>query len=240
MYLTIDIGNTRTKAAAFDADGNILHSEILNGDEPGQLKSLIAQYKIQHIISSSTGKREWDISSLHVHGKNIELTHETPLPIRIIYVTPQTLGRDRIAAACGAQMVLPGKTCLVIDAGTCITMDVILGTGNYIGGNIAPGLTMRLKAMHDYTAKLPLADLNWTGNPFGDSTVHALQNGACLGAVMEIEGILSRARDAFGEVFVVMTGGDSAFLAEALESQIFVEPELVVKGLFKILSFNVQ
>jgi len=94
--------------------------------------------------------------------------------------------------------------------------------------------------MHEYTAKLPLAEIGWPSLTFGDSTFHALQNGACLGALMEIEGILSRAKDAFGAVFVVMTGGDSAFLAQRVESEIFLEPELVTKGLFKILSFNAQ
>jgi len=162
------------------------------------------------------------------------------LPITIVYPTPHTLGRDRIAAACGANALFPDKNCLIIDAGTCITMDMILKSGTYLGGNIAPGLTMRLKSMHEYTSKLPLAEIGWPSLTFGDSTFHALQNGACLGALMEIEGILKRSLDAFGSVFVVMTGGDSAFLAQRLESEIFLEPELVNKGLFKILSFNAQ
>jgi type III pantothenate kinase len=120
-----------------------------------------------------------------------------------------------------------------------MTMDIILGTGVYLGGNIAPGLHMRLQAMHDYTARLPLATPAWPAIAFGDSTIHALQNGACLGMVMEIEGIFQRARNAFGEVLIVMTGGDAAFLADRLENQIFVTPELVTQGLFQILAFNV-
>jgi type III pantothenate kinase len=102
---------------------------------------MVSTYSIQHVISSSTGSREWKIAELHIPGKNIELSHLTPLPISIVYTTPQTLGRDRIAAACGAHSLFPKKNCLVIDAGTCITMDVILKTGVYIGGNIAPGLS---------------------------------------------------------------------------------------------------
>jgi type III pantothenate kinase len=127
----------------------------------------------------------------------------------------------------------------VISAGTCMTSDILLGTGVFLGGNISPGLRMRLRAMHEYTAKLPLAEPAWPTLPFGDSTQHALQNGACLGMVMEIEGIFQRAKDAFGEVSIVMTGGDAGFLAERLESQIFVAPELVTQGLFQILAFNV-
>ena len=240
MYLTIDIGNTRTKAAAFDINGSLLHSAVVNENAVENLNQLISEYKIQHAIFSVTGIYNWSKEALNISGRIIELSHETPLPITIIYSTPHTLGRDRIAAACGAHFILPEKNCLIIDAGTCITMDVVLKTGIYLGGNIAPGLSMRLKAMHEYTAKLPLEEIKWTNQPFGDSTSHALQNGACLGALMEIEGMLRRAKDAFGEASVVMTGGDAAFLAEKMESQIFVEPELVVKGLFKILAFNVQ
>jgi len=240
MFLCIDIGNTRTKAAIFDAAGQLVHTTILEGNEIDSLNNLISTYQIQHVISSSTGSRDWSTSNLNISGKNIELTQETPLPVTIVYSTPDTLGRDRIAAACGAHNLFPNQNCLIIDAGTCITMDMVLKSGTYLGGNIAPGLTMRLKSMHEYTARLPMAEIRWPSLTFGDSTIHALQNGACLGALMEIEGILSRAKDAFGEVFVVMTGGDSAFLAQRLEREIFLEPELVAKGLFKILSFNVQ
>lgn len=240
MFLTVDIGNTRTKAAVFEPNGQLVMSFTLQGNEIDELKKIISTYPVEHVISSATGNRDWKLSDLNVSGKNIELTHETPLPISLVYATPQTLGRDRIAAACGAHALFPKKNCLVIDAGTCITLDVVLKTGVYVGGNIAPGLSMRLKAMHEYTAKLPLADIEWPTLPFGDSTIHALQNGACLGALMEIEGILNRAKNAFGQVLIVMTGGDSAFLAEKLESEIFLEPELVTKGLFTILSFNAQ
>jgi len=240
MYLTIDIGNTRTKAAVFNTEGQMVYTEILEGNEFDTLNSIIDDHHIQHIISSSTGSRNWNAADLNVSGKNIELSHETSLPITIVYSTPQTLGRDRIAAACGAHALYPDKNCLIIDAGTCITMDMILKSGTYLGGNIAPGLAMRLRSMHEYTTKLPLAEIGSPSLTFGDSTFHALQNGACLGALMEIEGILRRSLDAFGSVFVVMTGGDSAFLAQRLEREIFLEPELVAKGLFKILSFNVQ
>ena len=94
--------------------------------------------------------------------------------------------------------------------------------------------------MHEQTAKLPLVEPGFPALPFGDSTEHALQNGACLGAIMEIEGILNSARKAYGSVSLVITGGDATHLAAQLESQIFVSPELVIHGLFQILSLNVK
>jgi type III pantothenate kinase len=240
MYLCIDAGNTRTKSAVFNAESTLIESCTSEVNTIDPILDLSRRFDIRHVIISTTGQRDWHISDLGISGKNIELSHDTLLPLQIIYSTPSTLGRDRIAAACGANAVFPGKNCLVIDAGTCMTLDIVLGSGVYLGGNIAPGLKMRLQAMHDYTAKLPLVDAEWPGLPFGDSTEHALQNGAALGMVMEIEGLFQRAKNAFGEVLIVMTGGDAVFLAAKLESQIFVTPELVTQGLFQILAFNVQ
>src|SRR5688572_10299702 len=99
---------------------------------------------------------------------------------------------------------------------------------------------MRLEAMHEKTGRLPFVDPGFPGLKFGDSTIHAMQNGACLGAIMEIEGILNHAMEAYSEVLVVITGGDANLLAANLECQIFVEPELVIQGLFQILLFNVS
>ncbi len=127
MYLTIDAGNTRTKAVVYDTAGLALDSITAEGNELAPIKELVRGNRIEHVIVSTTGIREWKLSDLGIKGKNIELNHEVPLPIRIVYSTPETLGQDRIAAACGAQANYPGKNCLVISAGTCMTMDMLLG-----------------------------------------------------------------------------------------------------------------
>ncbi len=240
MYLCIDHGNSRTKTGVFNEGGELVKTDSFSDDALNQIKTLIGENKIGHAIISTTGKHDWNTSELELPGTVMELSHTTPLPIEIIYSTPETLGRDRIAAACGAFAKYPGKNCLVVDAGTCLTMDLLLSKGIFVGGNIAPGVEMRLWAMHKRTARLPLVEPGFPELAFGDSTRHALQNGACLGVIMEIEGILNRAKEAYGEVSVVITGGDSTLLATKLESQIFVEPELVIQGLFQILSFNVK
>ncbi|MEO5905793.1 MAG: type III pantothenate kinase, partial [Saprospiraceae bacterium] len=229
--MCIDRGNSRTKTGVFDQKGFLIDSSIISNDAVNDLRDLVVKHDVQHLIISTTGKIDWDINDLRLKGKVIELSHETALPIEIIYSTPATLGRDRIAAACGAYALYPNQNCLIVDAGTCITLDLLLKKGVYLGGNIAPGIHMRLIAMHDQTEKLPLVEPGFPELAFGDSTLHALQNGACLGAVMEIEGILNRAKEAYGEVSVVITGGDSALLAKELETPIFVEPELVIHGL---------
>lgn len=240
MFLCIDWGNSRVKFGIFDEQGHLIKSDVFTDNALEMIQKVVIENNIRHFIISETGKKEWQVKSLNIKGKLIELTDTTPLPIEIVYKTPKTLGRDRIAASCGAYALYPGKNCLVVDAGTCITTDLLLSKGIFAGGNIAPGINMRLESMHEKTARLPLAYPGFPELAFGDSTLHALQNGACLGTVMEIEGILNRAKEAYGEVLVVITGGDAPLLAAKLECQIFVEPELVIQGLFQILSFNVK
>lgn len=239
MFLCIDVGNTRTKAGIFSAEKELLTITSFSENDLEGIQSLIREYNPLHAIVSASGKWNWNKDDLYLPGTVMELHHESKLPIEILYTTPATLGRDRIASACGARALFPGKNILVIDAGTCITMNLLLASGIFLGGNIAPGISMRLKAMHEYTARLPLVSPAFPDLAIGDSTEHALQNGACLGAVMEIEGILNRIRSAYGDVSVVITGGDAGLLAEKLESQIFVAPELVIQGLFQILVLNV-
>ena len=240
MYLCIDVGNSRTKATVFDDQGLGLETIVFAGTSIEPIIALHNLHYVKHVIVATTGDRQWDLTSLSFEGLGISLSPDTPLPIEIVYSTPHTLGEDRIAGACGAHAAFPGKNCMIVSAGTCLTIDLINKHGIYLGGNISPGMAMRLQSMHDYTAKLPLTEPAWPRLPFGDSTVHALQNGACLGMVMEIRGMLNQAENVLGDVFVVMTGGNAAFLADRLESEIFVAPELVTQGLFQILEFNVR
>lgn len=237
--LCIDIGNTRTKTGIFD-NGQLLRVDSFHAEAGDLLKDFLSTHTFQHVIVAATRKHDLQQTDLNIAGSFIEMSGGVELPVKIVYSTPYTLGRDRIAAACGAHALYPNKHCLIVDAGTCMTMDLKLSGGVYLGGNISPGIRMRLKAMHEGTQMLPLAEPGFPDLPIGDSTLHAIQNGACLGAVMEIEGILNRARTAYGDVSIVITGGDAGFLAKELESQIFVEPELVMHGLFQILILNVQ
>lgn len=240
MNLCIDIGNTRTKAAVFSSAGQIIFSEKFSENILMHIQQLVSTYAVQNMIVTSSGSIQWNPDDIQIPGRKILLSHTTPLPVRLLYSTPETLGRDRIASVCGAQSLFPDQHLLVIDCGTCLTTNMLLSSGSFIGGTISPGLNMRLKAMHEMTASLPLVSPGWPDEVFGTSTLHAMQLGAGAGMLAEIDGMIKRAKNAFGDVSVVMTGGDAAFLADKLECRIFVEPELVVKGLFKILSLNVQ
>jgi len=146
----------------------------------------------------------------------------------------------------GAWNLHPGKNCLIIDAGTCITLDVVSATGEFLGGNIAPGIDMRLKAMHHFTAKLPQVDRS--GNPADDSaggllgmtTEAALRNGGQIGALLEVRAFIAVCEQLFGPMKVILTGGDADYFVKNIKTKIFAHPNLVLYGLNKILKHNVE
>lgn len=241
INLAIDIGNSRTKAGVF-ANGQLLSFWVGEPAREQEIFELATNHGVQNVILSTVGKdlsadMEQKFSDLF---RFIRLDATTPLPFENRYKTPHTLGKDRLAAVAGAQALFPGQACLVVDAGTCITLDVLSATGAYLGGNIAPGIPMRLRAMHEFTQRLPLVDMGPLTGLLGDSTHTALRNGAQLGAALEIEAMAQRLCTEMNEIIIVLTGGDAVRLAESLKNEIFVQPNLVLIGLNKILSHHVE
>ena len=157
MELVIDIGNTRAKAALFINNG--IH-KVFNSEHADQiLLDEIKPYKIRSIIISSVRQLDEDlIQSWRAVAPLIVLDHKTPLPIHNAYQTPETLGKDRIAAVVGGRFLFSEGPVLCIDAGTCITYDVLTEKNVYLGGNISPGIHLRYRAMDEFTDALPLVD----------------------------------------------------------------------------------
>lgn len=212
------------------------HSEVQN------LRDFASTYNIEHIILSDTSGKfpESQLMNLSA-GKLVSMEKLPSLPFRISYTTPDTLGRDRIAAAAGAfsHFKNQNRTVLIIDMGTCITMDILKGGNNFLGGNISPGIRMRIKAMHYYTGKLPEVPVKMPDTEIGYSTVTALQNGAVRGACMEIESFIQWTKNKFGKINVLLTGGDAPLFADFSKNKIFALPNLVLDGLNLILKHNV-
>ena len=238
MQLCIDIGNSRVKSAVFDG-----HELVVLERHPSFLPSLhenwILQYNIVDIILSSTRADVPEISTfLQGHPQCLVLDHATPLPIALAYQTPLTLGKDRLAAAVACHDMFPGEAVVFIDAGTCITTNLIDAQGCFLGGNISPGINMRLKAMHQFTGKLPLVEPVYHDELLGYNTTTALQNGAVRGAIYEIVSFLEESRKNFPDARIVLTGGDAIIFAKHLKIKIFANPNLVLLGLNKILRFN--
>ena len=166
--------------------------------------------------------------------------HSSELPIKRGYATPETLGLDRIAAVVGAVMQCPDKAVLIVDAGTCVTYDLLTADGTFAGGNIAPGIRLRLRAMHEHTGKLPLIDDAGETPEIGFSTETAMRAGAVLGVAYEIEGYIARLNKVYPDLFVFLTGGDALKLAAKIKSRIFVDENLVLTGLNRILQENAK
>ncbi len=239
--LIIDIGNTRAKLAAFQGDRLI---EYWNWPDwqLSDFKALATNQNPRYVILCNV-KGEKGAAVAGCFGSDtlcLNLDHETPLPIDNAYQTPETLGKDRLAAVVGAQNLYPGQNCLVIDAGTCMTYDLLEAAGVYRGGNIAPGLQMRLRAMHEYTARLPLVPIRPIDEWVGYSTESAMRNGALLGAILEIQAYSDWLQGKIGEIKIILTGGDANYFAENWKREIFVHPNLVLIGLNKILDYNVS
>lgn len=167
--------------------------------------------------------------------KLIVLDASTPMPLRLDYSTPMTLGPDRIAAAVGAISVFPGEDCLIFDFGTAITVDFVSADGVFSGGNISPGLSMRLRSLHQFTDRLPLVKAGVPERQAGRNTSEAISNGVVLGIIFEVERYINHNPGSR----VIFTGGDALFFAKMLKTPIFVACNLVLTGLSKIAQVNV-
>ncbi len=236
LNLIVDIGNNSTKFYLFQETQMILHTRKNDGDY-SFLEEWRATYSIDKAIVSSVidladGQKE-SISSLGC--PIIWFNNETPIPLEIAYRTPQTLGSDRLAAAVGAWYEAKGHNIIIIDAGSAITTDFVDSKGKYLGGNIAPGIKMRLMALHEYTSRLPLVDKEGEIPTIGYNTETAIRSGVISGICHEIDGYICHFREKYGNVFVFLTGGDEISLKNRIKSRIFADKYLVAKGLNRIL-----
>ena len=239
VNIAIDRGNSTIKIGVFDK-GNLISDDCI-GNEINKIIEIIEIYKPDHAIISSVVKNdEFAIEKLiePLVKKVVILDHNTKLPFNNKYKTPETLGKDRIAAVAGAHGLFPGENILVIDAGTAITYDLLIEGNNYLGGAISPGLEMRLKALNYFTSKLPLIQKSNNTSFPGQNTHDAIASGSLNGMIFEIEGYRNFCKENYGSVKTIITGGDTDFLVEKLKKPIFVDLNLVLKGLNRIMENN--
>lgn len=236
MNFVADIGNNSAKFFLFKDEQILLHTRKSDGNFD-ILEEWAKEFTVKRIIISSVIEmNEEQINMFKVFGCPIVwFNNSTPCPLKIKYGTPGTLGPDRIAAAVGAWSKSPGRNILVIDAGSAITYDIVDNKGNFLGGNIAPGIKMRLRSLHEFTDRLPMVVKDGDVPFIGYDTETAIRSGVITGICHEIEGYIRAAREKFGEVFVFLTGGDGISLKNNIKSSIFADKFLVAKGLNRIL-----
>jgi len=241
MNLVIDIGNTKVKVAVFELDTIITAVVCEEINLVKELKRISNQYAIKRsIVSSVKDINEEYLEELQKLPFLIILNTDTPLPFKNLYATPSTLGNDRIALAAASVCIHPFKNTLVIDAGTCITYDFINAKNEYLGGAISPGIAMRYKSLHQYTGNLPLLSKNEEFNIIGTSTKSSIHSGIINGISCEIKGVIAQYKQDFGDLTIVLTGGDTKFLSKQLKNSIFAHQNFLLRGLNKILTFNNQ
>lgn len=240
--LVIDQGNSTAKVAVYPA-GDTVAAEEWRFDTitPEAVREITERYDIDAAIYCSvTFHGENIMATLRQDVKRLyELTSFLPLPVAIDYANPSLLGRDRIAAVAGAYAAHPGRCILVVDAGTAVTYDVLTPDGHFLGGNIAPGLWLRAESLHSHTSRLPMVDVESSGDSeprlWGNTTESAIESGVVRGVAAEIAYYRAHLGD---DTLVMLTGGDAMRIAPLVEPPLEVVPDLVRNGLNSILQYN--
>lgn len=239
MNLVIDIGNTQGKAAVFLRE-TLLEKVIFPREEILQvIQKFYREYPIKKGMISSVAGLDENISAMIRTNYNfIFLGPDTKIPFENHYKTPKTLGVDRIALMSAASVQYPNHSVLVIDAGTCITYDLLTEENKYFGGAISPGIDMRYKALNQFTANLPLLNKEEEIPVVGDTTKSAMHSGVLNGIILEIDGIIAQQKHKNKKLTVILTGGDTNFLSKKVKSTIFAQPNFLLEGLNSILIHN--
>lgn len=237
MNLAVDAVNTFTKVGIFEKD-SLKKKEVF--ETSPELRIFLQRTIVEHLIIGSVTLQGEEVASWSAtSGLKLILQPTLPLPIRNRYVTPETLGADRMAAASGAWSLFPRQDSMVIDVGTCINYEFVNWHGEYEGGAISPGVKMRFQVMQHFTAKLPMANAIETDPLTGDTTASCLQSGVMNGVLHEIKGAMARYDRNHPDIRVILTGGDAHFFENHLKPSIFVAPDLVLMVLNSILLHNV-
>ena len=241
MNLIIDQWNTKTKIALYENDNitELTETEVL---DRGTIDRIADETGVDNCIFS-TVRNNHDEIRLYMESKFsnfIYLDYNTSLPIKINYRSVKTLGCDRIAAAVGVVNESCGNGAVIIDAGTAITSDFLSPENEYMGGNISPGIQTRFRSLHEFTGKLPLVERTGDVPMLGYDTETAIRSGVISGVCRELEGFISDIKATHPAVLVFLTGGDSIYLSERLKSHIFVDRNIVLRGLNRILKYNVE
>ncbi|MGF1586306.1 MAG: type III pantothenate kinase [Bacteroidales bacterium] len=242
MNLCIDIGNSLAKTAVFSGSKivNLRQSPEIGARE---IDSLISEFpEINNIILCSVRTHDQDLITLLQKriARVLVFDEDTAIPLTNLYKSANTLGKDRLAAITGANNIFPDRNVLVVDAGTAITFDLVDEFNRFVGGNISPGMTLRFRALHEFTGRLPLVSPVENAGLLADNTTDAIASGVQNGIIFEMETYISRLKEKYSDLEIIFTGGDAKYFDKKLKYTIFVDPNLVFTGLNRILTYNVN
>jgi type III pantothenate kinase len=238
--LCFDFGNTRLKAGFFK-DTKLIEVIVIENDNDTTIDALIKKFDPQKTILSSVINHDPATETLlSSKTKFHKLNHLSQLPFTTPVGKPETIGADRLALSAAAVYFFPKQHNLVIGMGSCITYNFINADHEFLGGGISPGMEMRMKALNQFTAKLPIVKPDGNVPLIGYDTVTNILSGVVIGMANEIDGFINAYKEKFTNFNVHLTGGDLVYLAPHLKNQIFADPELIFKGLYAISEVNNQ
>ncbi|MDD5149848.1 MAG: type III pantothenate kinase [Flavobacterium sp.] len=242
MILAVDVGNTRIKAAVFEGNTLLESFVFLIAELEKSIQNILDKYKkTSHLVVASVTEVEKKSFTVFKNTLNIRfISNNDPFPFNNCYETPQTLGIDRLILASGATLQFPNKNRLVIDAGTCVTYDFIDENNDYRGGAISPGLRLRYETLHNFTAKLPLLELENPKHFIGKSTSQSIHSGVVNGLVCEIDGFINQYSEQFSNFIIILTGGDAEFLAKRLKNTIFANSNFLLESLNQTFQYKIK
>jgi|TARA_B110000305_G_scaffold160389_1_gene177479 type III pantothenate kinase len=239
MNLTLDIGNTYAKLAAFDKTLVLLKSfkvELIYDhiDDFLKLHPSIHNLIVCSVTDVNLNFDQYNFSNVHF------VSEKSNIPFLNLYSSKHSLGNDRIALVSSASINYPNKNVLIIDAGSCITYDFINDKNQYLGGAISPGINMRFKSLNNYTSKLPLISPAFTEFEIGTDTLESINIGVLNGMIFEIEGFISQYSSRYDNLTVILTGGNSDFLSNRLKISIFANQNFLLEGLNHLIKLNIS
>jgi len=241
LNLIVEQGNSATKIAVYNQD-QMAFSSVYEDFNESDLLNLLSHYPLKNgILSTVTEAKKELLACLNDRLQRFFFFDECMLlPLDICYQRPETLGRDRIAAAVGACFLQPETDLLVIDAGTAVTYELVTAQGVYLGGNISPGMTTRFRALNVFTKRLPIVSEKEDVPLLGTSTETAILAGVVNGMIYEMDGYMDELRKKYPALFVFLTGGHAVYFEKRLKNTIFAVANLVLIGLNRILEYNVE
>jgi type III pantothenate kinase len=239
--LALNLGNSRLAMGAFVA-GELKHVTRLpherRDDWPAAIEQVWAELRGREsaaVAGASVNPPMLEALEHAVHqatGQDVQwVGREIDLPIKVLTESPRETGVDRILNVAAAYEQME-KACVVVDAGTAVTVDVCNDSGDFLGGAIAAGASLQLEALHTHTANLPKVNFEVPAGPFGKNTKQATLEGVYHG----IRGLVKELTENYATELgfwpdIIATGGDALKLFEGWELIHAIAPDLTLYGI---------
>lgn len=241
--LTIDIGNSSAKGYLF-RDGSLIGKIKVQSDCLHEFLSYASRQNATGVAICSVAESAEDLAAAMRRRLGIPvvvLDRTALLPLDTSEYDRSRLGADRLAAAAGALAINPGNS-LVIDAGTALTVDLVADS-KFLGGNISPGVSMRLDSLHAFTSRLPQVAPCGETPLLGHDTETAIRAGVIGGICAEISNIYTNLERRYAPLIPIITGGDAQILSRYLQDhgiECVESPALTGIGLASVFAHNIH